>query len=265
MYAMVPVTHNDGLDASYRFTTGSLAHNVQVTMGRSDSSFPSSSGFEPGEAKARELVAANLATEMGYATLRLSAGKANLTIDSLRPFFDAFRQFGPAGAAIADKYSLDDRRVTFVGVGASYDPGRWFAMAEWARFDTRSVVGRKSAWYVSGGHRISKFTPYATYASLKAESETSDPGLPLAGLPPEAAAAAAFLNATLNSQLAIQPTQKTASLGVRWDFAKNAALKVQYDHIRLGASSRGTFGNVQPGFQLGGTVRIVSAAVDFVF
>ena len=84
-------------------------------------------------------------------------------------------------------------------------------------------------------------------------------------MPPQIAATAAFLNATLNAQLGVIPVQNTASLGVRWDFAKNAALKVQYDHVELGASSHGTFGNVQPDFQRGGTVRLISAAVDFVF
>lgn len=265
MYSLVPVTHNDGVDASYRFATGNLAHTFQITFGGSDSKFPNASGFEAGEAKARDLVAANHTIESGSVSVRFSAGQAKLTIAAFRPLFDAFRQFGPQGSAIADKYSVDERRVTFAGLGASYDPGKWFAMAEWARFDTHSIVGARSAWYLSGGYRLSKVTPYATYARIKADSGNSDPGLSLTGLPPQAAATAAILNATLNAQLGTVPVQNTASLGVRWDFLKNAALKVQYDHVELGANSRGTFGNVQPDFQRGGTVRLISAAVDFVF
>jgi hypothetical protein len=69
----------------------------------------------------------------------------------------------------------------------------------------------------------------------------------------------------LNAQLGILPVQDTVSLGVRWDLAKSAALKVQFDRVALGAGSRGTFGNVQPDFQPGGIVRLVSAAVDFLF
>jgi hypothetical protein len=265
MYSMVPVTHNDGFDAAYRFATGRLAHAFQLTLGRSDSRFPNSSGFEAGTAKARGLVAANHTVERGPASVRFSAGEAKLTIAALQPLSEAFRQFGPAGSAIADKYSANDQRVTFVGLGASYDPGPWFATGEWARFDTRSVVGAKEAWYVSAGYRFSKVTPYATYACSRAGSNTSDPGIPLAGLPPAAAATAAFLNATLNAQLGVLPVQKTLSLGARWDLARNAAFKVQYDHVALGANSQGTFGNIQPGFQRGGTVRLVSVAVDFVF
>jgi hypothetical protein len=266
LYSLVPVTTNDGVDASYRFVAAGYSNTVQLSVGRSDSKFPNAGGFEAGTAKVRNLVALNDAIERGFTTLRVSVGRASLTIDALRPLFDGFRQFGPAGVEIADKYSVDGRHVTFVGVGGSYDPGNWFAMGEWARFDTRSVVGKKSAWYVSSGYRINKkVTPYITYARIKADSNTSDPGLPLGGLPAQLVPVAAFLNGTLNAQLNLLPVQDTISVGARWDFAKNAALKVQYDHVKLGADSRGTFGNFAPDFQPGSKVRLFSAAVDFVF
>jgi hypothetical protein len=150
-------------------------------------------------------------------------------------------------------------------MGATYDPGSWFATGEWARFDTHSVLGAKTAWYVSGGHRFGGWTPYLTYAREKADSETSVAGLGLQGLPPQAAGTAAFLNQTLNGLLGLVPAQHTVSAGVRWDFMRNAALKVQVDDVRVDSGSRGTFGNFQPGFQPGSTARIVSAVVDFVF
>jgi hypothetical protein len=265
LYSLVPVTSNDGFDASYRFVAGGYTNTVQLSVGRSDSKFTNASGFEAGTAKVRQLVALNDSIEKGFATLRLSVGRAALTIEALRPLFDAFRQFGPPGADIADRYSVEGRHVTFVGVGGSYDPGHWFAMAEWARFATHSVVGNKSAWYASAGYRVNSFTPYLTYARVKVDSNTSDPGLPLAGLPPQVAPVAAFINATLNQQLNLAPAQHTMSAGVRWDFAKNAALKLQYDRVKLGENSRGTFGNFAPDFRPGSRVQLFSAAVDFVF
>jgi hypothetical protein len=265
MYSLVPVTHSDGVDASWRISPGGFTNTLQATAGRTDSKFPNASGFEPGTAKVRNLFSINDTFESGFATLRLIYGRASLTIEAFEPFGDAFRQFGPQGAAIADKYGVMGRKVNFFGVGASYDPGQWFVMGEAAKFDTHSIVGAKKAWYASGGYRLGKFTPYATYAQIKAYSNTSDPGLSLEGLPPQAIPTALFLNATLNQQLNLLPRQKTFSLGVRWDFLKNAALKLQYDRIDLDAGSRGTFGNVQPDFQPGGRVQVYSAAVDFVF
>ena len=265
VYSLVPVTSVDGLDANYRAAIGDMTATFEATLGQTDSHFPNASGFDPGVAKARDLVAVVGTVERGFAVFRANYGRAELDIDNFAPFFDAFRQFGPAGEDLANRYSVQGRKVDFVGVGASYDPGRWFVTGEWAKFNTHSVLGSKSAWYVSGGHRFGKWTPYLTYAAMKADSATSDPGLPLAGLPPQAAATAAFLNQSLNGTLGLIPQQHTTSIGVRWDFARSAALKLQLDDVRVDSDSRGTFGNFQPGFTPGSSARIVSAVVDFVF
>jgi hypothetical protein len=45
----------------------------------------------------------------------------------------------------------------------------------------------------------------------------------------------------------------------------NVALKLQYDHMNLGAGSAGVLGNIQPGFQPGGTAHLLSASLDFVW
>jgi hypothetical protein len=65
--------------------------------------------------------------------------------------------------------------------------------------------------------------------------------------------------------LSTKPVQNTLSIGARWDVLRNAALKLQYDHTRIGAGSSGVLANLQPGFQPGGTVNVISVSVDFVF
>jgi len=265
MYAMVPVSHNDGVDASYRLELGSAANTFQLTAGQWKHDFPTATGYGGGTAKARGIVDFVDTFEQGPLTLRLGIGQARLEIPQFSEARDAILAFGPLGAPLADRYLPPTMQLKYVGVGASYDPGNWFVMGEWGRFSSNSLLGTKVAWYGSAGYRIGKFTPYVTYARASADSNTSDPGIPLAGLPPPVAAGAAMLNAALNMELNLLPRQRTVSVGARWDFAKNAAFKVQYDHVDLDAGSTGTFGNIQPGFQPGGRVGIFSAVVDFVF
>jgi hypothetical protein len=265
VYSMVPVTSSDGIDANYRFTRGESTHTFQATAGRADAKFPPQPSIGSGTAQVRDLLALAYTFEQHFLTGRVSYGQAKLTISQYDPLFAGFRQFGPVGEAIAQRYELEGRKVDFVGVGASYDPGGWFAMGEWAHFDTHSIVGAKSAWYASAGYRLQGFTPYATYARIRPEGPTSDPGLPLAALPPAFAALGAQLNGALNAQLSIIPRQETASLGVRWDFWRSAALKLQWDRVRLAEASAGTFGNLQPGFRPGARVNLFSSAVDFLF
>lgn len=265
LYSLVPITTIDGADGAWRAGFGQLTNTLQVTVGRADAKFPDASGFDAGTAEVRKAFAVANTLEYGSAQVRLNYGQANLTVLALAPLFDAYRQFGPPGQAIADRFDVHGRKADFVGLGVNYDPGKWFAMAEAARFDTHSVLGAKRAWYASAGWRVGGFTPYVTYARISAGSATSDPGLSTAGLPPQAAATAAFLNQNLNHTLALLTQQRTVSAGVRWDVLRNVALKAQYDSIRPDDASFGTFGNIQPGFLPGTRVGVFSAVADILF
>ncbi|MBP8295310.1 MAG: hypothetical protein KAX84_04320 [Burkholderiales bacterium] len=258
VYNLAPISTSDGLDASYRLQLGAATNTFQVAGGREDKRFAGAT------AKARELMTVVNTIEHGYSTLRLSYGRARITISDFDPLFDAFRQFGPEGTALADKYNVNARLMSLIGVGAGFDPGPWFVQGEWSRVDGRSIFGRKSAWYVGGGYRFGRLTPYAAYAAAKADN-LSDPGLALSNLPPYLAGPASGLNAGLNELLRVKLVQDTLTVGARWDFVRNAALKVQYDHTRIGEGSTGALGKLQPGFQPGGSLNLISATLDFVF
>jgi predicted porin len=203
--------------------------------------------------------------EYGSLTLHMAYQASTYYYDALDALFDALRQFGLQGTALADEYDLSNKRAQLLTAGATYDPGNWFMMGEWGKRNLHSAFGESTAWYLSGGYRLAKFTPYLTYAETKADSNTFDPGLTVSALPPYLAGPAMGLNAGLNAVLAQTAVQNTISVGSRWDVIKNIDLKVQYDHTELGSGSAGTLINVQPGFQRGGTVNLLSIAIDFVW
>lgn len=260
VYGLSPIFDSDGAEVSYKIHLGEVVNTVAGTYGQTGFGYPSGGRF-----KVKRLRAIADTLEYGPATLHIAYQASSFTYDTLDPLFDAFRQFGAQGVALADKYNLDHKLAEVITAGTLYDPGNWFVTGEWGQRKLHSAGGDASAWYVSGGYRLKKFTPYLTYARSKADSNTSDPGLSLSGLPPNLAGAAAGLNATLNAILETFPDQKTISLGSRWDVMKNVDLKVQYDHIDLGAGSAGTLINVQPDFQRGGSVNVASIAIDFVW
>jgi hypothetical protein len=154
--------------------------------------------------------------------------------------------------------------VNFVALGASYEPPSWFAMGEWSRVSGGGIIGTKSAWYVSGGYRIGKFTPFVTYGRSKADN-LFDPGLGVATLPPYLAEPAGALNQGLNDTLGAKIVQRTTSVGMRWDASKNTAVKLQFDQMQIASGSDGALANIQPGFQPGRKVHLFSASVDFMF
>ena len=262
VYSLVPISNSDGVDVNYTLRVGDFVHTIVGSFGKNDPPLPPDEGGGTAHARALWLISDTI--EYGAVTAHITYLNVHLTIPGLNRLFDAFRQIGPQGIGLADEYDQDDKRASFIGVGAMYDPGRWFALGEGGHVDFHSVLGASTAWYVSGGYRLPKFTPYLTYSAVSVNSNTTDPGLTLSSLPPFLAGPATGLNAVLNDTLAQIAAQRTMSVGTRWDFMKNAALKVQYDHTRIGAGSTGTLINIQPGFELGGTVNLFSIAIDFV-
>jgi hypothetical protein len=260
VYSIEPLTNNDGVDLSYRLHLGGVTTTIAAEYGRTYRiDFPLRESAE-----AHDLRALIIKTEYGAALFNLSYTAAHVTLYPDIVLFPAYRELGAAGAAIADTYELVDKLATVVSAGASYDPGKWFAMAEWMQFDSRSFTGVNTGWYLSGGYRIAKLTPFLTYSALTV-SPTSSAGVDASALPANLAGTAAALNAGLNQVLGQRPAQRTVAAGARWDFARNLDLKLQIDHTRLGPGSPGDLVNVQPGFHYGGTVNLFSAAIDFVY
>ena len=260
VYRLLPTTTRDGIDASDQMRIGDITNILQAHVGKSDNQLPN----DTGDIKAKQSWGLAYTGEYRATTVHIGYESMHLTLDGLKPIFDGFRQFGPEGIALADKYEVDNQAISVTTIGARYDPGQWFMMGEVAHGVTHSIFGKGTGWYLSGGYRLGKFTPYITYAEAKADN-LSDPGLNLSTLPPSLAGAAAGLNAALNSLLSTKPVQNTLSIGGRWDFMSNAALKLQYDHTDIGDGSSGELINLQPGFQPGGTINLFSATIDFVF
>lgn len=260
VYGLNPLTNADGLDVSYRLHFGELANTVQANAGRKNLHLA-----DDGVAsELRDMWGISNTVEYGALTLHLVYQRFFGTVPTANAFFDNFREFGEPGAAIADEYDANHKLVTTVGIGASYDPGKWFVMAEWGRNNTHSFLGKNTAWYVSGGHRLGSFTPFVNYSQARTNN-LSDPGLNPATAPPFLVESVMELNAALNEILRTRTVQDTVSIGGRWDFMRNAAFKVQWDHTRVGAGSSGQLINTQPGFEPGGRFTVFSASVDFVF
>lgn len=256
VYRLSQVTSSDGIDMSYRLRIGELTNTLHGYYGRRDVH----TTYGGSISEARKLAGITNTVDYGAASVRLGYYQGRLSMAASAPLFDAFRSFGPRGIEIAERYDMNAKPFRLVAVGANYDPGNWFLTGEFAKQETNSWLGDRTGWYVSGGYRFNHFTPYLIYSQLRPDSPTSDPGVPSRFAP--VMAVNAYLNALLRGMAA---DQSTIAIGGRWDIAKNAALKVQYDRINIGTGSQGVFINTQPGYVPGGKVNVVSVTLDFVF
>ncbi|MGW8391932.1 hypothetical protein [Pseudoduganella sp. HUAS MS19] len=260
LYGALPISNSDGIDASYRWTFGKVKNTTQVLFG--GTSVPLS---DVTRVKARKLAGISSTSSAGALTVRATAIRAELETPLLQELFSAIRQFGPQGEVLARRYEPDRKRATVFSIGASYDPGNWFVMGEIGRVNARSMLGDKSAGYVSGGYRLGSFTPYGTFSKVLANTPNRVAGLDLATLPPPYVPQAQRLNAELNGLLSMIAQQDSTSLGLRWDATGNAAVKLQFDHVRPRSGTSGTLSNIQPGYRYGRSFGVFSASLDFVF
>jgi hypothetical protein len=132
-------------------------------------------------------------------------------------------------------------------LGVSYDNGEQVVMVELVRtWLKRRQLSASSFGYVANvGQRFGNFTPYVQYGKLDPVDEILLTG-------------------------ARAPASSTKTVGVRWDFYPNFALKAQYDRAQAENRSRGTFVNpvtAPPAlaFPVNSSSDQVSVSLDFVF
>jgi hypothetical protein len=259
-YDLLPVTSSDGVDATLRWSAGPVRNASQVFYGHS--AVPLIDGLR---VYGRGGVGISNTSDWGALSVRANAISAEISSNIGADLFAAYDAFGPAGQALTRRYALDHKRMMLANIGVNYDPGTWFVMAEAGRTVGHSFLGATRSVYVSAGWRWQALTPYATWARVRAEGATHDPGLPPQALPGALAPTAVMLNAGLNALLATIPQQTSVAAGLRWDLRTNMALKVQYDRVTPHDGSRGTFINTTPRFTSERTSHVASVALDFVY
>ena len=269
LYGSLPFTNFDGGELSYSRHFGDVTNSVVAGAG----STTVRGSLIAAQARLGLLTDT---VEVGSFTVHATASYGEFTTPTgFGTLFDDFAAAAatvPGGEEAAGTAEYLDGRyntlhwshVQTYDVGVSYDPGRWFGMAEFQHSYNSGLAGESGSGFVAFGYRVHALAPYATYARVVAGHPES-PSIPLTGLPPPLAAYGATLNGIVAGINAGNTSQQTLSAGLRWDFMKNLDLKVQYDYVRLDAGSTGLFANEQPGFLPGSTASVFSASVDFAF
>ena len=277
LYGELPVSNLDGVGVTYHVHGGLVEQTFSATYGQSRVKLK-----DGGNVSARKFLQASDAAELGPLTVRIgyTSLRATAEIPSLEALTAGFAQFGAAAtmagfAAVGTQASalgaVYSRRASapfafsMTTIGVSYDPGSWLLMSEWARTASDGLLESATSWYLTAGYHFGRFTPYLTVGQVESARHAA-PGITATGLPPALAAGAASLNAGLDAGIKVfAPSQSSASVGMRWDAAKNIDFKFQYDRVRVDANSYGRLENTQPGFSAGPDVNAVSLAMDFVF
>lgn len=273
VYSQVPLNSIDGIDGTYQFSAGDTSITTQLALGRTKATLATGPASTV-QVEGKSIVALNVVAEHGPVTVRLGRAETRLTINdspSLNTLMGSLRAAGSGYriaqlGELADALEVKDKKASFTSVGLGLDWNNMLLQSEYAQRKTDSYVSDSTSWYVMGGYRIGAFLPYYSHASLKADGRVNNTvpaacpaGYPAACTPTlRALSAGVDTLATMRNQL----EQSTDSIGVRWDFHRSAALKVQIDRIKP-KNGPGLFVQAKPGFH--GPVTVAAVAIDFVF
>ncbi|WP_343731576.1 hypothetical protein [Duganella sp.] len=252
VYRQVTVDNADGADIIYQHSFGDSTVTAQAAVGRSKVRAPGNYYIE-----FKPVISTQVVLENGPFTYRLGHSRATFGLyenASLNTLVATARAAGLS--SVLAELPLTDVKGTFNSAGISMDYNNIIGQAEYAKrkTDTR-LVQDTSSWYIMLGYRYGKFVPYYMHGDVRQDSRRSFSTLPTSGpLAPLSAA----INGAVKGGL-----QSTNAIGLRWDFYKSAALKIQMDRIKT-REGNGYFVNAKPGFA-GSSVNVYAAAIDFVF
>ncbi|QGZ41308.1 hypothetical protein IP92_00234 [Pseudoduganella flava] len=257
MYGQNIIENADGADINWQHSYGDTNVTAQAFVGVArGKSYVASTHTEP----RYHAPAAGFAVsaEHGPVTLRFAHVQGKLTsteVTAINSLTDTLTKLG--FAQLANDISIKDgKRMAFTSVGLLADWNNIVVQAEYGMRRAKEPVylSESNAWYTMAGYRFGKVLPYYAHAKYDGKGSTLTVPAALAAVP--------TLNATVKGMLA-PSDQSSDILGVRWDFAKSAALKVQVDRVKPGAKN-GFLSDVTPA-GVGKNVTVVAAGVDFVF
>lgn len=241
----------DGVDVVYQHSFGDTTLTAQFGVGNAKTKTPGNSYVE-----FKPVTALHVLVENGPVTVRFGRADAKFSVvnnTALNGLLATLRTVGLT--QVAEDLKVVDVDGSFTSLGTMIDYKNFLVQAEYAVRKTESrVVMDTTSYYAMFGYRMGKVTPYYYYGNIKQDSPRTYAGLPTTG---PLAGLTAGVNSVVKAAL-----QSTNAVGVRWDFHKSAALKVQIDHVSP-KDGAGAFINPKPGFK--GPVNVYAVGIDFVF
>ncbi|MBA5604261.1 porin [Duganella sp. FT3S] len=257
MYDQDPIESADGADFNYQHAFGDTNFTAQGVAGVSRGKLVAAGTSTVGTYRA-PVMGLSLAIEHGPVTLRVAHLEAKMSSNDVTPLMQLQATLSTLGfPTLARDIGVNNsKKVTFTEVGMTLDWNNVVGQAEYGmrRAKDPIYVPDNNAWYAMLGYRMGKVLPYYSHAAVTqhGRSVTLPAGFPAAG---------ALFNVV--NGLLTASEQSTDLVGVRWDFAKNVAMKFQLDRVKP-KTKTGTLIN-GPATGLKDTVNVVAASLDFVF
>ena len=180
------------------------------------------------------------------------------------------QQWWPALGELLESLEFKDKKVHYAAVGVNYNDDRWFVKSELAYFDIEwGLTGNLGYGYISSGYEFDHLTPYLTFALIEPLYDRHYIEPPRYDLiaDPAAQQMLGFLQTTFQVLYdSSRIDQYSFSVGARWDFHHDWALKGQFTRYQINAPGAGLWGTEQfMSFEGHKHVNVISININTVF
>ncbi len=237
-YAWIPFFSVDGMDAAWMIDAGDAQWRIKAQAGSTRADMPFGIG-NVYNVENDNVYSLTISRQSG--PLRIKAGYSQLSIQKeaapLMPLHegldavaaataDAFPGISAEAALLRKNVSFADTDITYMTLGAAYDDGTWVAQAEVSHSSTTAnITPTGNMAYIGLGRRIGDWTPYLLFSTTSPTGDVLTPDNDWRLIGQEA-----LQNQAVSIVNSIRTEQDTWSVGVRWDFHSQAAVKLQWDN-----------------------------------
>lgn len=270
-YGWIPIFSVNGADVAYNIRNEDALWRAKLQKGSGRFWIPVANGANGGyDFHAEKLTGVSLSRQTATWQLKTAYSQfiCGNEVATLAPLHQGLAQVaamgGDIGAEAADLLRNDSfkgAKVTYRTIGAAYDDGVWNVHSEFGHATTTAaVVPHGKMAYLSVARRVEDWTPFAAYSVYRPDNALRTPQNDWG----------AGLNSALRDPAAgladtTRISQRTTSLGARWDFRLNAAVKLQWDHTEIDRYGYGLWYGRSGTYPAANRVNVLSATVDFVF
>lgn len=260
VYGQLGFSRFDGADSVVNFSVGDTDFVVQPFFGSTNPTQDFQG--EEGELDVTNLWGLNVSLSYDWLTLRIghTEGDFDITgVDSINQFLMGLQMAG--FGYVADRFGVTGRHGKFTGVGLDIQYDDLRVLSEYTQRETDGLIADTTGWYVTVGYRFGTLMPHITLSELETDENYNAVTAYLPLMP--------MMLAGGTQQFVQMNTvnHDSVTLGLRWDFLPQTALKFEWQSMSVDGGSM----PVSPSFSVGPTytpgddVDVYSIALDMIF
>lgn len=251
VYIQTGFTEFEGLDLIKRQQIGNWSLAIQGFVGSSYQTI-SVNDFDI-KIEVSSIYGANITLTSDLASFRLGHSTGRFSFTDAPHLEAALIAFAPA--IVEDQLDISDLDGKFSGIGITSEHENFLFMSEYTMKITNGLVADTVGWYALFGYHFGPVLPHLTFSGITTDEKYN-------GLETLKVQTPNLANAIEDFIKSRTLTEKSITLGLRYDFRENTALKLEIQHIKIDEGSSGLLQNIVADFN---SIRAYSITLDAIF